>query len=232
MRRMLLVALAACESQLHAQALPPLVVAPHAVQAAGALHVVPGEQLIWEVAAGEITIGRAELVVRDAEIASRFATSALASMFATVRDELVTTLQDGKPVAMREQLVVDGETRDVAEKIDAGVHTPHSALAWLRAWTPADHAPATLAILHGGHRYRVVCEAPVPDALHDIKALRIACQLAGDDPIAITVWLEDDRDRVPLRIVARAGTIHLAAELVSRENRGSAATPVAPAHGR
>jgi len=217
---MLLVVLAACEPQLHTAQLPALLVAPRAVPAAGALHVVPGEQLIWEVAAGEITIGRAELVVRDREIASRFATSALASMFATVRDELVTTLQDGRPVAMWEQLVVDGETRNVAEQIDANVHTPHSALAWLRAWSPIDHAPATLAILHGGHRYRVDCEAPVPDELHGTKALRIACQLADDDPIAITVWLEDDRDRVPLRIVARAGTFHLAAELVSRANRG------------
>jgi hypothetical protein len=185
--------LAACEPQLTPKPLPQLIVPPRPVAvSSGALWIVPGEHLIWEVSSGELTIGRAELVTREHEMESRFATDGFASMFAAVHHELTTPIDYG-----------------------LHVHTIHSALAWLRAWTPRDQAPAVLEVELDGDRYHVACEPPMADELHDTRVDRIACEIQAPDAIAVTLWLSTDSARVPLRLLARTGTFHVAADLVA-----------------
>ena len=201
-------ALAACEPPLPPRPLPPLVEAPPPAQVTGgALWIVPGEDLIWEVEAGGMEIGRAEMIVRDDQIESHFATNQLASMFEAVNEDLTTPIHHGAPFL-----------------------DPYTALAWLRAWSPRDARPAILDVVFDDHHYRVACQPPVPDELHDARVQRISCQVELKDPIAIELQRSDDGDRVPVRVVARAGTMRLAAELVSRTQRGSSATGVPQAH--
>ena len=198
----------ACASHLAPQPLPPLVATAPPSAARGATLVIPGEHLIWEVAADGLTIGRAEMIVRPAEIESRFQTDGLASMVADVHEHLITPIADA-----------------------SDIYTLHSALAWLRAWHPTGSAAARLAISYDGDRYAVTCEPPIPDELHDARVVRIACSVATSDPVTLTFQLADDVDRVPMRVVAKIGTTNVEANLVLRDLRGSAATPVAWAHG-
>jgi len=198
----------ACASHLAPQPLPPLVATAPPGAAGGGTLVILGEHLVWEVAADGVTIGRAEMIVRPAEIESRFRTDGIASMFADVHEHLITPIADAP-----------------------GVYTIHSALAWLRAWHPTGSGAARLAISYDGDRYAVTCEPPIPDELHDARVVRIACSVATSEPVMLTFQLADDGDRVPMRVVAKIGTSNLEANLVLRDLRGSAATPVARAHG-
>lgn len=197
----------ACASHLAPQPLPPLVATAPPSSAGGGTLVIPGEHMIWEVAADGVTIGRAEMIVHPAEIESRFQTDGIASMFADVHEHLVTPLADA-----------------------SGVYTIHSALAWLRAWHPTGSAAARLAISYDGDRYEATCEPPIPDELHDARVVRIACSVATSEPAMVTFQLADDSDRVPMRVVAKIGTTNVEADLVLRDLRGSVATPVARAH--
>jgi hypothetical protein len=149
--------------------------------------------LIWQVASDGMPIGRAELVTREHEIESTFTTDGLASMFASVHHDLVTPID-----------------------LDARVHSIHSALAWLRAWVPRDPAPAVLDVVFDDDHYKLTCEPPIADELHGRRANRIACEIAdGHQSIGLTFWLSADDDRLPLAVVARAGSFHLGAELVA-----------------
>jgi hypothetical protein len=184
-----------------------LVRAPPPEAAAGAQRIIPGEHMIWEVAADGMTIGRAEMITREREIASKFATDGFASMFADVHEELTTPI-----------------TRETQ------VYTLHGAIAWIRGWSPRDAAPASLVVEYAGDRYNVVCEPPMPDEVNERKALRVACRFDARDPVTLTLQLADDSDRAPLRVVARIGSVHVEAELISRDLRGFRATPVPQTH--
>src|SRR3954470_18512038 len=90
MRRLLLL-LAACEPHLIPRPLPELVPPPPPVIVQiTELDLPPGEQLIWEVHAEGIAIGRAEWTVTEDEVHSTFGTNDLASMFSSAHDELFT----------------------------------------------------------------------------------------------------------------------------------------------
>ena len=193
MRRLVLLLAACTGSQTVVKPLPELVVAPIAQPAQpGALLVIPGEHLIWSVASEGIAIGRAEMLTHDNEIDSRFGTEGVASAFADVHEELATPIDRS-----------------------ARIYSIHSALAWLRAWSPDDGMPAALQVEYDGRQYRVDCEPPIFDELHEARVVRIACEVVGED-IAFTVWRSLGTDRSPLRVLARAGTLHFVAELVSR----------------
>jgi len=201
------VVLAACSSShFTPPPLPPLVVPPPPVAAGGDQRVIAGEHLIWEVAADGMTVGRAEMLVRGAEIESRFGTDGFASMFADVHHELTTAITRGQP------------------------YTLHSAIAWIRGWHPTDTRPAKLVVDYDGDRYTVVCEPPVPDEVHDQRAVRVACRFDAREAVALTLELSDDMDRAPLRVLARIGSLHVEADLISRDFRGARATPVPPTH--
>lgn len=208
MRTTLLAFVTACgTSHVTPQPLPPLLVAPPPQAAIGAQRIIPGEHMIWQVAADGMTIGRAEMITDDHEIESHFATDGFASMFADVREDLTT------PIVQSSR-----------------VYSLHSAIAWLRGWSPRDAAPAALEVEYDGDRYHVVCEPPSPDDVHGQRALRVACRFESRQPVALTLQLGDDSDRVPLRVVARIGSLHVEAELISRELRGARGTPVPQAH--
>jgi hypothetical protein len=194
MRRAVLLVLTAClESHTVIKPLPDLVVGPPAEPAQpGALVIIPGERLIWEVASEGIQIGRAEMLTHDAEISSRFGTEGVATAFADVHEEWTTPIDRA-----------------------ARIYPINTALAWLRAWSPEDGLPAMLHVELDGRQYRVDCAPPIPDELHDSHVSRIACEVAGED-IAFTMWRTLGGDRTPVRFVARAGTTHFVAELVSR----------------
>lgn len=228
MRTALLVLAACGEPHLIAKPLPELVApAPTAIVTAGPLELPPGESLIWEVRAQGMTIGRAELVVDGDQVRSHFETDTLASMFASVRYELVTTLDRaaGRPSAALETLAVDGEvTRRTAQvtgtsytigdargEAPGPVHTMQSALGWVRAWAREDASPAALFVIHDGALHRVDFARPRLEKLDDRSALRVDGHAGA---MTLTVWLSTSPTHVPLRIVARAGKTQITAELI------------------
>ena len=202
--------LAACvEKHVAPLPLPPLLAtsAAAAPVAIGAQLIIPGEHMIWAVSADGLPIGRAEMLVRDHDILSRFNTDGVASMVANVHEELDTPLSGGvQPFNL------------------------HTAIAWLRAWSPRDAAATKLDVVYEGDHYTVTCEPPMHDDVDGAKAWKVACQFAATEPITLTLELADTSDRVPLRVLARIGSMHVQAELISRELRGEATTPVPPAH--
>ena len=214
MRRLLLL-LAACEPHLIPRPLPELVPPPPPVIAiVTELNLPPGETLIWDVHAEGLSIGRAEWSVGEDEVHTTFATNELASMFSSAHDDLYTHFDRAaaRPLGMHEVLEIDGQTHNYDAPLDGHIHTIHTALGWLRAWAHADAPPAVIAVAHAGEVYKVEIATPVKDELHGETALRIDGH-AGK--IAISIWLSDTTARVPLRIVARTGTVHVDAELVS-----------------
>ncbi len=229
MRCFLLIALAACsEPHLIARPLPELVAPPPtAIVTSGSLVLQPGETLIWEVHAQGISIGRAELVVTGDEVHSKFATNQLASMFSPVSYELITVIDRAAALPTRalETVSVDGETTRRSAEISGTsytvgeahgqapgpVHTMQSALGWVRAWARENARPAALFVIHDGDLFRVDLQTPKLEAFEDKHALRIDGH-AGS--ISLTVWLSTSADHVPLRIVARAGKLHVTADLI------------------
>ena len=189
--------------------LPPLLATSAAAPpvAIGAQLIIPGEHMIWAVSADGLPIGRAEMLVRDKDIVSSFNTDGVASMVANVHEQLETPLS-------------------------GGVHpfNIHTAIAWIRAWSPRDAVAAKLDVVYDGDRYLVTCEPPLPDSVEGAKAVKVACQFAATEPVTLTLELTDSSDRVPLRVLARIGSMHVQAELLTRELRGEPTTPVPPAH--
>ncbi len=202
-----------------------------------ALLLPPNESLIWDVRAAGMTIGRAELDVGETDVHSKFSTSKLASMFATIHHELVTTVdrEAARPATATETVVESGETtrsemafdgngysidRDDRVVIPDGnaAHTIHSALGWLRAWADPKAEPSALYVLEDRHLFRFTLDRPVTELLREIETLRIDGHIRANEasePIGITVWLTADAERKPLRIAITAGKLHIVAELVS-----------------
>ncbi len=241
MRTLLCVALAglvACgESPIIVMPLGQLVAVapptkPVAVQA---LLLPPGES-IWDVRAGGMTIGRAELHIGETEIHSQFKTSSIASMFAAVHHDLVTTLDrpNARPQAAIETVKEGGETSHSEVAFDGsgytldggehmavpdgkGVHTIHSALGWIRAWASPEAATSSIYVLEDRDLYRIDLERPQHEDLRGSDTLRIDGHIhtADHSDIAISMWLTADSDRKPVRLSITAAKIHITAELVS-----------------
>ncbi|HTR49235.1 MAG TPA: DUF3108 domain-containing protein [Kofleriaceae bacterium] len=220
-----------CESGFAPKPLPELVKpAPPVVATAASARLLlpPGESLIWQVHADGIVIGRAELVVSNDEVHSKFATNALASMFAPVRYELATALDraGARPRAAEETIAIAGDTSHAAATFDgthaaidatnldapAPIHTLHTALGWLRAWARDGAPPAVVYVVHDRELYRIEIAAPVRETLRERATLRFDAHAGA---VALVVWLSDDAKRTPLRIVAKAGGIDVVAELVT-----------------
>jgi hypothetical protein len=225
--------LVACgESHLVAPPLPELVTAQKAEAAVvKELLLVPNETMIWDVHAQGVTIGRAELVVGDGDVHSRFKTGTLASAFSTVRYELTTVLDRAasRPTSASETIEVDGDRKqyDVAfapaaytlggkfRSVPGGAHTMYSALGWLRAWAKPDAHAASLYVVDAGRLFKLDAAQPMPEDLEGTKTLRVDCHVRGQsDPISFTVWLTANADKTPIRIVATVGTLHITADLI------------------
>ncbi|HEY1558607.1 MAG TPA: DUF3108 domain-containing protein [Kofleriaceae bacterium] len=229
-RLAVLIFAASCEHAFTPKPLPVLLVPPPPVVATTGkpLLLPPGESLIWEVHSAGIAIGRAELVVTGDEVRSRFATNALASMLEPVRYELDTALDRAaaRPVRADETIAIAGEVSHAtatftgnhavidatALNAPAPIHTLHSALGWLRANARVDAPPALIYLVHDRELYRVEVGTPVREMLRDRPTLRCDVHAGG---LGLVVWLTDDAARIPLRIVAKSGDIHVVAELVT-----------------
>jgi len=234
-----LAGLLACEPHYIAKPLPALVVAQAPTAAVvRSLLLPPGEQLIWEVQARGLTIGRAELVVGADEVHSKFGTNELASKFAVVHHEMTTVIDrvNAVPLRVSELAQFDGTIRQGAVTFDATgyrdqihhslpdgksdrIHTFHTALGWLRAWADPGAANAYLYVLAAGKLYRLDVEAPVVEDLLGTSTLRItgralAVEKAGE-PIALSIWLTNDPARTPQRLAISVAGIRVTAELIA-----------------
>ena len=235
MRRIaIVILLLGCGDRLRVAPLPELVVArtPPSEIAVRQLWLVPGEHLIWEVHAGGIAIGRAELDVGATEARSRFATDSLAGALMSVRDELSTTLDRAaaRATASTETLELGGET----ERFDATFagasytlggktlpiaggnfgQTIHSALGVLRAWVEPDARPGYVMVLVAGRLYRLDVTRPTVEDLQGTRTLRIDGRIHAAESIGFVMWLAATPARTPLRIELSNDDVHVTAELV------------------
>lgn len=235
MRALLLILLAACEpGGVHRQTLPELVrVSPLTSIRVPMAMMVPGEAMTWNVSAKGFSIGRAELMVDEHEVRSRFETGKLVSAFARVRHELSTVIDRGSARSATEVIELDGETSrnsvqflgsrysteaKVGTVPDGNVgHTLHSALGVIRAWAHPDARAGFLYIIHDGDVYRIDIAQPFVEDLHGIKTLRIDCRLRGEIDASVSIWLRASDDRTPLRLEIGAEGAQVTAELLETE---------------
>jgi hypothetical protein len=163
--------------------------------------LVTGEQMVWDVYWQGLVIGRAELRVGAREARSLFTTGTLARAFADVRHELVTSRDDAPSVGPG----------------GATLHTLHSALGAIRAWSRTGAPRAYLWLIVDGGRYRVDLEPPHRARTDLGRALRVDGIVrpldAGVAPLEITIWLADTAERTPVRFVVVSGDHRLSAEL-------------------
>ena len=203
--------------------------------------MIPGEEMAWDVYWQGLLVGHADLTVAASEVRTRFQTTALARTFAKVRYELVTTFAPGParaPTSAREHVVYGGETTDITARLDgsaialdagpargvpggASLHTLHSALGALRAWSrdgANGGAPSAFAWIEAhGALYRLDVTRPGKGEALGHRALEIHGTLrpldGATEPLELTVWLAATPDRTPLRVVVVSGDDRVAAEL-------------------
>lgn len=228
-----LVGVVACgEPRLVARPLPPLVQAraPVAIEVA-ALLLVPGERASWDVQQQGVSIGRAEMIVGEGQVVSRFRTSGLASLVAKAAHELTTILDPRgvRPAAAREVLEFAGERTQTDTIFDATgfaiggrahavpggrAHTLHSALGAVRAWSRGAAAPGWVFVVVAGELVRVELDEPTREPLQGAAALKIVGRMrARDEVLALTLWLADTDTRVPLRIEIANADVRITAAL-------------------
>ena len=216
------VALAGCtgEPPLAVKPLPPLV-APAPPPAQVEVHEIvvrelglaSGEHWIWEVRVRGFSIGRAELVVGDQRVESRFRTGALASAVAHVAHDLVTTIDHAtaRPSSANERIDTEGKLRQFTTQY-AGTtsHSFHTALGAIRVWARTGAPAGFLHVTHADQVFRLELAAPV--TRHGM--LRVDGKVLGDDvDLALTLWL--DAAHRPKRIEIRDGGERVTAELIS-----------------
>lgn len=189
-----------------------------------------GEQMAWNVFWQGVQIGRAELYVGMVGARSTFTTTAPASAFPNIVHDLSTDLGYGPHHASFEYIVHDGETRRQRITFDgaryelvgkpsrlapggAALHTLHTALGAVRAWSRTDARRAYLWLVVDGELYRVDLE----HLARDRAALRIESKVRrlapGFEPLHVTIWLADTDKRTPVRLVVVSGEHRISAEL-------------------
>lgn len=234
----LVAALAACAPRSGAQ-VPLVEPPPTPLPAAGLLPA--GEQMSWDIYWEGILVGSANLSVLPGEAHSRFSTTMLARAFAKVRYHVVSTLDGGRPTGSREGLTMRGEASSVVAAIDGAhysiddgprltvpggtpLHTLHTALAAVRAWSRGDDAPpAYLWFVMRHTLYRLDVERPRKGEAQSHRALEIHGMVRAldqsIDPVDVTIWLSTTPDRAPLRLVVVAGGERVSAELTETTAR-------------
>jgi hypothetical protein len=207
----------------------PLVEAPPTPLPATGLVLAPGEEMVWDVYWQAMQVGRATLSVGTGEARSSFSTTALARAFAKVKYQLVST-----PTSAREGLTMSGDASSISVAIDGAhyafdggprravpggttLHTLHSAIGSVRAWSLGDAPPAYLWFVLRHTLYRLDVERPTGDEALGRRALKIhALARAIDqsiDPVDVTIWLSTTPERTPLRFVVVTGGERVSAEL-------------------
>ncbi|MGE0397244.1 MAG: DUF3108 domain-containing protein [Kofleriaceae bacterium] len=198
-----------------------------------------GESYAWNVQFQGLSIGRAEVVVGDQEVRSRFETNALASSFARVRYELVSVLDRNahRPLGANETAELDGETTTtnasfdgksyslgqppVAHSVpDGNVHTLQSALGVIRGWAQPQARGGVLHVLVGGRIHKLVLSRPIPEELYSAPAIKVsgrAAPLEGSGaPVSFAMWITNTPARVPLRVEVNGDGKTVTAELIDQ----------------
>jgi len=205
------------EQQLVFKPLPPLV-EPQARKplreiVTGELGLAIGDHWIWDVQVRGFSIGRAELIVGEHDVQSRFHTSPLASAVANVSHELITIVdrEAGQPLSSTEQLEEGGKARQFSTKLaGTNAHSFHTALGAIRTWARQGAEPGFLRVVHADQMFRIELEAPMAQQ----DQLRVDGRVIGPDAdIALTIWL--DAARIPVRMEARDGDDRVTAELIA-----------------
>ncbi len=211
----------------------PLVDAPPTALPAIGLVLAPGEEMVWNVYWQAMQVGRATLSVSAGEARSSFSTTALARAFAKVTYQLVTAIVRGAPASSREGLTMSGDASSVVVAIDGThyafdggprlavpggttLHTLHTAIGSVRAWSLGDAPPAYLWFVLRHTLYRLDVERPTHDEAQGHRALKIhgtARAIDQSAPVDITIWLSTTPDRTPLRFVIVADGERVSAEL-------------------
>ena len=207
---------------------------PPAALADTAPRLLTGEHTAWNVFYQGMQIGRADLIVDDRLARTTFRTSRAARIFAAARLELATALERGRVRGVRELLTLDGETERSEAAVDGASYTPaggaalrvpggtrlhtvHSALGVLRAWSAGGApAPGYLWLWSGGRLYRLDVARPVREHVLGIGALRVDGTVRAPhlpDAITVAVWLAANADRTPVRLTLRSGSHLVAAEV-------------------
>lgn len=212
----------------------PLEAAPKTELAAIAPLLPVGEQLSWTVTWMEVAVGQVDLNVSAAGAHSTFQTGTLARALLDLRYELATTIDRGGPRAVTESIVRRGSSQHIAATIagtsyrigteppklapgDQRIHTLHTALGIVRAWSLHEVTDsAYLWLLHRGALYRLDVFPPHGDAVGDRAALRVDGTVRALDrsrELDVSIWLAPSADRTPLQIVVRAGDDVVSAQL-------------------
>ncbi|MBS1117850.1 MAG: hypothetical protein H6Q90_78 [Deltaproteobacteria bacterium] len=197
--------------------------------------LVPGEQTTWRVFWRNLAVGSVELAIDTRQARTVFRTGALASALSPMRFELVTALDHGKVVAATDSLTVDGRTNRTDVRVSGArftpspgsprrvpggtqLHTLHSALGVVRAWSAANRAPAGyLWVVHQGRLFRLDVFRPSREQALGVHAVRIdgvVRALDGAPSLEVTLWLAANRDRTPLRFVIQGGGSRVSAEVL------------------
>ena len=186
------------EPPLVAHPLPPLQAPEASPPAAGRQRGFwrPGERMVWNVRFKGLAVGRAELLVGDDFVKSRFRADKLFAQ--SVDNHDLTT-----------ELVPQS----------SGAHTIHSAVGWLRAWAEPGAPARSLRVDHLGDAYDVDVASPMVEVDHG-GTLRIEAQAAppDDSPIVISVWLSRDERRAPVRFELSRGVKRVTGTLVGYEH--------------
>jgi hypothetical protein len=189
---------------------------------------------VWDVYWQAMQVGRATLSVGAVEARSSFSTTALARAFAKVKYQLVTALARGTPTASREGLTTSSDVSSIAIAIEGAhyafdggprlavpggstLHTLHTAIGSVRAWSLGEAPPAYLWFVLRHTLYRLDVERPTRDEAQGRRALKVhGTARALDqsiDPVDITIWLATTPERTPLRFVVVADGERVSAEL-------------------
>lgn len=216
------VALAGCaDAVFHPAPLPTLVHPEPPVKplTAPAFALAAGEHFTYQVRLHGIAIGKLELEVSDAQVMSRFKTDELASAFANVQDELVTTLDraNRRAGASTESLVINSEAQtfnaDATMNGNPG-QTVHTALGLVRAWAKLDAAPGFIALVEAGKIWRIDLTRPTAEDLQGAHAIRVDGKIRADKPIALAMWFAASDDRTPLRFELTSPDFRVVADLI------------------
>lgn len=234
MRRIVALVVCAACGPPRAGAPPPAMAGPPSPLAELAPRLVAGEHTVWNVFYQGVPIGRADLIVGGRVARTTFRTSRAARLLASARLELETAFERGRVRGVREALTLGRERARAEAAIDGAryappggaarrvpggtrLHTAHSALGVIRAWSAGGApAPGHLWLWSGGQLYRLDVARPARDDVLGVRALRVdgtvrAPHLPG--AITASVWLAANADRTPLRLALRAGPHRVAAEV-------------------
>lgn len=196
-----------------------------------------GEETVWNVFYQGVHVGRVDQIVGAESVRSQFDTGRLASLFGSGHLELATSLEGGHVRAVREVLTQGRAVTRTEAAIDGAwytpldapegealpvpgatrLHTVHSALGAVRAWSARPGPlPGYLWLWSGGQLYRLDVARPERDEALGLRALRVDGTVRAPhlpDPIELSLWLAANADRTPVRLSLSSGPHRVAAEV-------------------